>query len=82
MDRKRNQAARELILEAEKLSVEEREILSKSLDDIVHDTPSTQLSVVRFKRLLPKTGREIAEALRSIVVDIASEAAKKAIWPS
>jgi hypothetical protein len=44
--------------------------------------PSTQVAVIRFKRILPKTGKEIAEAVRSIVVDIASEAAKKLLWPS
>ncbi len=75
-------AAKDLIAEAEKLSPEEKEALSKSLDDIVCDTPSTQAAVIRFKKFLPKTGKEIAEALRSIVVDVASEAAKKLLWPS
>jgi hypothetical protein len=74
-------AAKELIAEAEKLSPEERESLSKSLDDLVRDTPGTHGAVIRFKKFLPKAGREIADAVRSIVVDIASEAAKKALYP-
>ena len=74
-------AARELIAEAEKLSPEERESLSKSLDDLVRDTPGTHVAAIRFKKFLPKAGREVADALRSIVVDIASEAAKKALYP-
>ena len=75
-------AAKELILEAEKLTPEEREILNKSLDEIVRDTPSTQVAVIRFKKILPKMGKDIAECMRSIVVEIASEAAKKFLWPS
>jgi hypothetical protein len=75
-------AARDLISEAEKLSPEERETLSKSLDDIVCDTPSTQAAVIRLKKFLPRAGKEIADAVRSIMVDIASETAKKLLWPS
>jgi hypothetical protein len=73
-------AAKDLISEAEKLSSEERESLSRSLDDLVRNTPSTQVAAMRFKKLLPKAGKEIAEAVRSIAVDILSEAAKKALF--
>jgi hypothetical protein len=75
-------AAKTLISESEKLTAEEKETLNRSLDDIVRDTPNTQVAVIRFKKFLPKTGREVADAVRSIVVDIASEAAKKLLWPS
>lgn len=75
-------AARELIGEAENLSAEERKKLSGSLDDIVRDTPSTQVAVVRFKQYLPKAGKEFADAMRSILIGIVSEAAKKALWPT
>ncbi len=74
-------AARELIAEVENLKPEEAESLNKSLDDLVRDTPSTQLAAIRFKKFLPKAGKEIAEGLRKIIVDIASEAAKKALFP-
>jgi len=50
------------------------------LDDLIVETPRTQLAAVRFKNLAAKAGRETAGALRSIIVDIASEAAKKAIF--
>lgn len=75
-------AAKDLISEAERLKPEEKEALNKSLDDIVRDTPSTQAAVIRFKKYLPKAGLEIADAVRSIVIDIASETAKKLLWPS
>ena len=73
-------AAKELIAEAQALSAEEKEALSKSVDDLVRDTPSTQVAVTRFKKFLPKAGREVAEGVRSVLVGIVSEAAKKALW--
>lgn len=75
------EAARELITEADKLTVAERESLSRSLDDLVRDTPSTSVAVNRFKKFLPNAGREVADAVRSILVDIVSDAAKKSLWP-
>ncbi len=62
------------------LSLEEREALKKSLDDIVRDTPQTPVAATRFKKLVAKAGKVAADGLRDILVDIASEAAKKAIW--
>ena len=74
-------AARELLAEADNLTDAERDSLSGSLDDLVRDTPNTPVAVRRFKKYLPKAGREIADAVRSVMVDIASEAVKKSIWP-
>ncbi len=74
-------AAKELLTEANKLTVDERESLSSSLDDLIRETPNTPVAVNRFKKFLPKAGREIAEGIRSILVDIISEAAKKSMWP-
>lgn len=75
-------AAKELSDEFDNLSPEERETLKKSLDDIVRDTPQTPVAATRFKKLAAKAGKVAAGALRDILVDIASEAAKKLIWPS
>lgn len=74
-------AAKELISEADDLKDEEKESLKKSVQDLTADTPATQVAAMRFKRLLPKVGKEVGEALRKIVVDIASEAAKKTLFP-
>jgi hypothetical protein len=76
------QAARDLTNELGGLNETEKEALSKSFDDLVRDTPQTQVAAIRLKRLLPKIGREGAAALRDLLVDIASETAKKMIWPS
>jgi hypothetical protein len=75
-------AARELVLEFDGLDNTEKEALSRSLDDLVRDTPSTPVAATRFKKLAVKIGKEGAGALKDIVVDILSETAKKIIWPS
>jgi hypothetical protein len=74
------EAARELAREAEGLSEEEHALLEASLDDIIRDTPRTPVAANRFKRLIAQTGKGTAAAMRELVIDIASEAAKKAIW--
>ncbi len=72
-------AAKELADLLEDLSLEEREILKKSFDDIVLDTPQTKVAATQFKRLAAKVGKIAKEQLRELVVDIASETAKKII---
>ena len=73
------QAAYELTEEMENLSDEEKELLSRSIDDLITDSPRTELAATRFKKLLVKVGEPAAYALRTLVVDIASETAKKLI---
>lgn len=75
-------AAKELVLEAEHLTADERIQLAETLDDIVRDVPRTQIAAMRFKRLATKAGAATAGALRDIIVDVASETAKKIIWPA
>jgi hypothetical protein len=75
----RLRAASDLADELEGLSVDDRELLKKSLEDLVRDSPATELAAVRVKRTLLKAGKTGADAIRSIVVDILSEAAKKAL---
>ena len=72
--------AKELADLLEDLSPEEREILKKSLDDIISDTPQTAVAANKIKILVAKVGKIAAEQLRELVVDIASETAKKLIW--
>ncbi len=74
------EAARELTQELD-LSSEDKEILTKSIDDIVSDSPRTTLGATRFKKIMAKVGKEGAAALKHILTDIVSEATKKMIWP-
>jgi hypothetical protein len=76
----RLQAARQLALEAEGLSPEERAQLEGTLDDLIRETPRTPLAVQRFKRLVAKSGAAAATTLREVLVDVVSETVKKSIW--
>jgi hypothetical protein len=78
---RRLQAAKDLTAELDGLDGQEKAILSNSLEDLVRDTPQTTVAATRFKNLASKAGRTGAESLKTIMVDIVSEAAKKLIWP-
>jgi hypothetical protein len=75
---RRLEAASVLAAESE-LNEQEREQLESSLRDVLTDTPKTEVASVRIKRLLSKAGKEVGGALRKVIVDVASEAAKKTI---
>ena len=72
-------AAKKLAQEMEGLTVEQRGLLARSLDDLVRDTPQTPVAATRFKQPMAKVGSAAAKGLRDIVVDIASETAKKTL---
>jgi len=69
--------AEEMVEETD-LSPKEQEELKKTLPDLMQDNPRTELSAIRFKKLLEKC-KTLAAPIRKFVVDIASETAKKLI---
>ncbi len=73
-------AARDLAEEMEGLTTEEREVLTKSLPDLIHDTPQTPVAATRFKKIITKVGGGAGRVLYDMVVDIASETAKKVLF--
>jgi len=73
-------AAREYIRELDRLNENEKGLLSRSLDDLVRDTPSTAISVMRFKQLTAKAGAVAIDGLKTILVEIVVEAAKRQVW--
>ena len=75
-------AAHELANEITGISEGDRNILMQSLDELVRDTPQAEVAALRFKKIAPKLGKEVADVFRRILIDIASETAKKLIWPS
>jgi len=75
-------AARELAMEQDALTPEEREQLAKSLDDLVRDTPQTIVAATRFKKLVTKAGAGAAAGFKDILISVAAELAKKTIWPA
>lgn len=75
------EAAIELAQEVEGLTTEEREMLSKSIEEIVKGGPKTPVATTRFKKVAAKFNKGIWNAFRDILVDVASESAKKMLWP-
>ena len=73
-------AAKEYAEELTNLSPEEKETLKKSIDDIVRDSARTNVAVIRFKRLVFKGGKEASDVLKSILINLATQGAKDAIW--
>jgi len=68
-----------MALEAEGLSEEERKKLAASIDDLTSDTPRTRSAVQRVKQLLPKLGAAVSQAMKELLVSVATDAAKKAL---
>jgi hypothetical protein len=72
--------AKELSDELDELSKEEIEKLKSSLDDLVVDSPRTELAVTRFKKIMSKVRKESYEMMKAVMIDIMSEAARKAVF--
>lgn len=61
------------------LNNEDRKVIEENVPAIVVDSPRTQVSAVRIKKVLAKVGGAFAEKLQDMIVDIASETAVKLI---
>ena len=64
---------------ADKLSAKERDQLRLAIDDLVRDTPRTQGAIATVKILAPKIGQEVWTGMKSILIEIATESAKKGL---
>jgi hypothetical protein len=71
------EAAQELTDEIENLTDVERSKAKESFIDITKDTAQTEVAIVRIKKLLTKAGPVVGDALKQIIVSIATEATKK-----
>lgn len=74
-------AAIELAGELESIDENDKAILVKSINDLVKDTPSAPIAATRFKRIMVKVGKTTSSMFRDILVDVLSEAARKALFP-
>lgn len=63
------------------LSQEELDYFKQNLNSVLIDTPKTKLVATKLKLAINKTSSVVGSALRDILVDIASETAKKIIFP-
>lgn len=73
-------AAKDLAQELE-LTQEEKASLTDTIEDLVKDSPQTTVSATKFKRLVTKGGTWALDAFKEILVSIASETAKKLLFP-
>lgn len=76
---KKIMAAKEYVDFMEELSSEEKEALKKNIDDIITDSPRTKLASQKVKYYLTKVGKGLATGFKDILIDFASETAKKII---
>lgn len=63
------------------LESSELEYLNSNLPSILTDTPKTKLVATKLKLALGKLGSTASSAIHDIIVDVASETAKKIIFP-
>lgn len=77
---KQTNAAKELIKIVENLSNEEKSDFINSIDDLVKNTPSTSVAQIKYKKYIVKAGKEIAQGLRDILINIVSETVKRTIF--
>lgn len=75
------EAAQELLEIEDILSQEELDYLSKNMSAIVSDTPKTTVVATKLKLAVGKLSRHVGSAIYDIVVDVASETAKKTLFP-
>jgi len=74
------EAARELADEFDTLTQEEKEQLKNSFPDLVKNTSRTTVAETRFKKLMKKAGSEAYDGMKSILIDVVSEAVKKSVF--
>jgi hypothetical protein len=73
------QAAIELFLDATGATGDDAEQFKANVQAITRDTPQAQVASGRIVKALKKVGVETAEAIRKILVDVASAAVKKTL---
>jgi len=72
-------AAKEHAAEIEGLDEDERKQLQQAIDDLAAGGARTEVAASRFTRFMKKVGPAVGSGLYKVVVDVVSEAAKKAI---
>ncbi len=61
-------AAKDLVQDLDNLTDDEKANLSRSLDDLVRQTPQTQVAAGRFKRYMAKAGPAALDAMKKTLV--------------
>ena len=78
---KRREAAKELISLADNLSPTEKEDFDNTVGDLMKEGPRTGVAAEKFKRYCKRAGKAVGDGVWKIVIDVASEAARKILMP-
>jgi hypothetical protein len=62
------------------LDAGDKEQLKATVEDLVRESPKTEVAKERFKRLAKKAGEDFYEAAKTVLINVVSEAARKGIW--
>jgi len=73
-------AAAELV-DMSNLSADQKTELKAELPELGQDTPRTKVAALKIGRFIKNAAPEIAIAMREILVNVATEAAKKQMGP-
>jgi hypothetical protein len=73
------EAAISMVAESDELNETEQKQFASSVGEVTRDTPKAALAATRIVRSLGKMSRPVGKAIRDILVDVASETAKKII---
>ena len=73
-------AASELVHLSSDLSSEEKDDFNINIVDLVNESPNIPAAQIKVKKYLGKVGKDVAQGIRDILVDLISETVKRAIW--
>ena len=73
------QTARDFVAELKELKPKERELLNQSIEELVANTPRTEIAALRVKKLLKKVSAEARPVLQGILVKILTEAVRQEV---
>jgi hypothetical protein len=71
---RRANALAEMIAELDGLDNEDREKLTKSIPDILAETPGSDVAVLRYKKAIAKAGKVAGKTLYDLVINVAGSA--------
>lgn len=69
----------ELLSLDEELDENTKEVIKSAFPDLIVETPNTPLAVARYQKFIPKASLFVRDGLYSLLVDVVSETAKKAL---
>ncbi|ODJ51787.1 hypothetical protein BFR40_07240 [Brochothrix thermosphacta] len=74
-----NNAAELLALDAS-LSIDEKELITDALPDLLIDTPATQVAMAKYKIVVSKATKVVKDSLYNLLIDVVSETVKKTLF--